>query len=752
MGTVTRLEGRAPVLALVAATAAALAYAYTFTFSQFVPYDDEGYFTVTVQHLLDGHRLYDDVPVPYGPFFYLSRWLIHGALRVPLVTDAVRLITIGHWLLCAALLAAVTYRLSHRRDGRLWLTTITFVAMVLQLSTAAREPGHPQELAALLIGVVCLLATFVAPGQRSLACGLLGAAAGASLLVKINVGVFLAAGMGVALVLLGPTGGWWRLVRRGSIVVIALPFALLRRDVGQLWAAEFCAVTTVGIALAWIVAYRIELDVRCTPRDVFLYPVGMLCATVVTVGFMMLRGTSLAGLWSGAVLQPVQFPLQFGWPVRIGGYAVLCGAMSAALLLLYETGGERTRARLVSRVLPPCKLGAAGFAIGEALTERWGRTPETLLTYGPAFLWLALVPPIGVRWSPREAFGRTLLCLIAAPQVLIAYPVPGSQVLFGTMVIVVIGVLLLSDVLVALESAGSPQWVRIGRLGCVASVAAVLAALGFHASGSVAAYAYGRPLNVDGGRLLRLPLQDTLLYQWLVDNVEASSDTFVSPIGLNSLYSWTHRKPAGPVVIGNSWKAISASQQQVMVGAHQAYPNLVVIDHPGFFEPMPRDSAPFLIYIDQQFRPVARFGPYLLKIRNDRKEFAPSGCAYPGSAEAGGSAALVLRLGLPPRAIAGRVASVTVVDLYRDGLIADTASGDARLQASLHNGAGQTLLARGAAAVDMDVLRRQEGLVLTFPNPPAGGLGALPAVCLMDGDRRRLLTLPVVQALALGAR
>src|SRR2546426_5044691 len=225
MGTVTRLEGRAPVLALVAATAAALAYAYTFTFSQFVPYDDEGYFTVTGQHLLDGHRLYDDVPVPYGPFFYLSRWLIYGALRVPLVTDAVRSITIGHWLLCAALLAAVTYRLSHRRDGRLWLTTITFVAMVLQLSTAAREPGHPQELAALLIGVVCLLATFVAPGQRGLACGLLGAAAGASLLVKINVGVFLAAGMGVALVLLGPTGGWWRLVRRGWILVIAPPFS-----------------------------------------------------------------------------------------------------------------------------------------------------------------------------------------------------------------------------------------------------------------------------------------------------------------------------------------------------------------------------------------------------------------------------------------------------------------------------------------------------------------------------------------------
>src|SRR5437667_11314955 len=410
----------------------------------------------------------------------------------------------------------------------------------------------------------------------------------------------------------------------------------------------------------------------------------------------------------------MQVPSQLGWPVRISGEAVLCGAVSAALLLLYETGGERIRARLAFRVLPLCKLGAAALAIGEALDERWSSSPHTLLTCGPAVLWLALVPPPGTGWSSREVFGRTLLCLIAAPQVLMAYPVPGSQVLFGTMAIVVIGVLLLSDVLAGLESARSSQWVRVGRVGYVACVATVRAALILHAKASLSAYAQGRPLDAHGCRLLRLPLQDALLYQWLVDNVEGSSDTFVSPIGLDSLYAWTHRKPAGPVVIDDSWKLI--------------------------------------IYIDRIFRPVARFGPYVLKIRHDRKEFAPSGCAYPGSAEAGGSAALVLRLGLPPRAIAGRVASVTVVDLYRDGLIADTASGDARLQASLHNGAGETLLARGAAAVDIDVLRRQEGLVLTFPNPPAGGLGALPAVCLMDGDRRRLLTLPVVQALALGAR
>src|SRR2546428_8755839 len=499
MGTVTRREGRAAVLALVAATAAALAYAYTFTFSQFVPYDDEGYFTVTVQHLLDGHRLYDDVPVPYGPFFYLSRWLIYGALRVPLVTDAVRLITIGHWLLCAALLAAVAYRLSHRRDGRVWLTTITFAAMTLQLSTVAQEPGHPQELAGLLIAVACLLATFVSPRQRGLACGLLGAAAGATLLVKINVGVFFAAGTGAALVLLGPTGGWWRVPRWGSIVVVALPFVLMRQHVGQLWAAEFCAVATLGIALVWIAAYRVEVDLRCTARDLCRFPIGILSATVVSVGFILRHGTSLRGLWNSAVLRPMQVPSQFGWPVRIGGDAVLCGPLSAPLLLLYETGGERIRARLASRVLPLCKLGAAALAIGEALDERWSSSPHTLLTCGPAVLWLALVPPPGTGWSSREVFGRTLLCLIAAPQVLMAYPVPGSQVLFGTMAIVVIGVLLLSDVLAGLESARSSQWGRgVGRVGYLACVATVLASLSLHAKASVSAYAQGRPLDADG--------------------------------------------------------------------------------------------------------------------------------------------------------------------------------------------------------------------------------------------------------------
>src|SRR5207247_6244071 len=126
--------------------------------------------------------------------------------------------------------------------------------------------------AALLIVAACLLGTFVSAGQRGLMCGLLGAAAGASLVVKINVGVFLAAGTGVALVLLGPTGGWWRVPRWGSIVVVALPFVLMRQSVGQLWAAEFCAVATLGIALVWIAGHRVEADGRCTAREPCLFP------------------------------------------------------------------------------------------------------------------------------------------------------------------------------------------------------------------------------------------------------------------------------------------------------------------------------------------------------------------------------------------------------------------------------------------------------------------------------------------------
>ena len=52
--------------------------AYLDVFSTFWQYDDEGFMMLTVKHFLDGYPLYNEIWTPYGPFYYLYKWVVHG--------------------------------------------------------------------------------------------------------------------------------------------------------------------------------------------------------------------------------------------------------------------------------------------------------------------------------------------------------------------------------------------------------------------------------------------------------------------------------------------------------------------------------------------------------------------------------------------------------------------------------------------------------------------------------------------------
>ena len=53
-------------------------HAYFAQFSSFMEFDDEGYMMMIVKHVLDGGKLYDEVPTPYGPFYFSVRLVLHG--------------------------------------------------------------------------------------------------------------------------------------------------------------------------------------------------------------------------------------------------------------------------------------------------------------------------------------------------------------------------------------------------------------------------------------------------------------------------------------------------------------------------------------------------------------------------------------------------------------------------------------------------------------------------------------------------
>src|ERR1700733_901641 len=146
-----------PLLCL-GVTLCGVAYAGVWAFSGFERYDDEGVVMLFVQHLLSGHAIYDRINCLYGPFYLFLRWVVFGVLEVPLGNDALRIESLVTWLLTTLLLAMTASRLAGRLASRVGLTALVWILSVCQLFVLSREPGHPQEVVALLLAAALYVA------------------------------------------------------------------------------------------------------------------------------------------------------------------------------------------------------------------------------------------------------------------------------------------------------------------------------------------------------------------------------------------------------------------------------------------------------------------------------------------------------------------------------------------------------------------------------------------------------------------
>src|SRR5262249_16063728 len=197
-------------------------------FSIFHFYDDEGCILITVRSFIDGHALYDDVFSMYGPLPVLLKWVLFTATGQPVGHDAGRLLSLASWLATSALAGAIALRLT----GSLVAGCVGMVFVFQGLGLTTWEPGHPQELCALLLVLVVLLATFVGlkSGRRAVPIvAALGIAAGCLAMSKINVFVFLMLALGAAALAFTPRT---RLVVALDIIyavgLLAAPTMLMR--------------------------------------------------------------------------------------------------------------------------------------------------------------------------------------------------------------------------------------------------------------------------------------------------------------------------------------------------------------------------------------------------------------------------------------------------------------------------------------------------------------------------------------------
>jgi hypothetical protein len=607
----------------------ALAAAYFSIFSEFATYDDEGTLLVTLKAFTQGHVLYRDVYSEYGPFYYEVFGGLFALTGKAVTTDASRTIVCFVWVGTSLLYGVAAQRLT----GRLALGVIAAAAAFASLGVLASEPMHPQGLCALLLAAFTLLAT-LRPGRRPLLGGAAaGALLGALVMTKVNLGAFAIAAVILAAVLSIESLRRHRwLVALVCLGMLAMPFAVLVRDLNEAWVRELLLIELLAIAAILVAATPFaparnrDGEERPLLRWLLGAAAGLLVAAIAILVAIFLTGLSPADVWKGMVTEALRVrdvlisPLPY--PRAAVDWAV--AALAASFLVVRL----RPSAAAGPSLWPGLLRAGAGVAILLVVTHiapfSVGPNAENPVVVPMALAWVAAIPPAGVVEPAARRFLRILLPALAVAETLQVYPVAGSQMGIAATTFVPVAALCLFDALTELngwsESRGSRA---IGRLAIVVAIlaTALAAQLTLDAvlrPGLTAAVTYRHdlePLPFPGATTLRLPAERVEVYAGLVDLLHRHRcTTFVGYPNLDSLYLWSGIEPPPPRPPGAWMKALTAAQQQRAVDAMKASPRPCAIRSDVLAEAWlhgePPPETPLVEYIFNGFRPVATVGEF----------------------------------------------------------------------------------------------------------------------------------------------
>lgn len=596
-------------LACVPFLLAAAAYAYFVVFSRPMS-PDEGYLMITVRSFLSEGSLYDTVYTQYGPFYYCYEWFLHAVLSVPLTHDATRWLCAAHWLGAATLLGFAGWRMTGSAFGGL----LVFTQAVVHLAGLATEPGHPQELVALLLAAALWM---VAGGKRAMPPLLaLGGIAALLAFTKINVGVFF----GIAVLLTLRAWGPDRLSRRlwGWVTMLlcaAAPLVLMRSHLGAEWCRNFSLVLSAAIVGSIVMTHWPSLAPASKGKLHGRVAVGFLSVAGVLIGVTLATGTSWRGLADGLFLTPLKMSgvalLPLTAPVGVLANAAL--ALAAAISFRWLGG----RANFVVTLLKGCYAALGLFLwLGEVQAQILWLLP-----------WVWLVgSPVGDQddGASQNGFARTFLSMAAAWQALQAYPIAGSQVTIATLLLVVSYVVCAADVW--RELAARPWWRGLSagwpagrvRLAQAFMVLGLLLVFTNHWCGLRKAQAHHASLprlDLPGSHLVRMEAETAGMYRALSGYLRTNCETFVSYPGINSLHFWSGRPPPTHIN-GTGWGQLSPGQQERILQAlrESKRPLLVVVEAAmqSWNGEGPAPIRPLVRFVRQNCRPIARLDRFLV--------------------------------------------------------------------------------------------------------------------------------------------
>jgi hypothetical protein len=539
----------------------------------FRPWDDMGYLMLTQKTLAAGHPLYDQTFSQYGPGYYVWARLLRGLLGVPLSHDSTLLLTAAARVAVALLCAGYVARLSRS----VFLTALTCFAVFHVLAVLDREPGHPQEFCALLLGGMLLAASFLTGGRRVVVnLGAIGFLIGLLAMTKPNLGVFAALAGWVSLSNLVATR-WSRhlLFGAGALTALALPLALMRHNLDG--AGPYCLLEsgTILLLLARLVASQPE---RSLPLKALVAPAGgCLAGLLVCAGYALATGTSPGGLAHGLVLQHLGFDRAFSfWPAF--GYKEVLLSLGVASLVLIAT--RRGRGQKAARLSTLVKIGVPSLLVLLALWP--GVTVGAVFTACLPLIVATGQPSAQQPKSACEVAPRQFAVSLAVLTALWGYPVWASQAHLSLFLLIPVAMVGCADGIRygywQFGGRDSALWHKGPRIALSHLAALVLVGLSvFSAAGEAGTYSRMEPSGLRGSRLLHMPREQGDLYRRIIQSARAHGRSFYTMPGLGSLYFWAAADP--PTCINpTAWMTLlTPAQQAKVVEDLQKAPDLCVI-------------------------------------------------------------------------------------------------------------------------------------------------------------------------------
>jgi hypothetical protein len=607
---------------------AGLRYAYYSIFSVFRFYDDEGTQMLRVSTLVENPGAYDSIAGPYGPFYYLYKYALHGWLHLPITHDVTRLTTIVLWALIAVACAIFVYRLSRS----IILAAVVQMQLILQLGELVSEPGHPQEIALLLVSFALLASSFVIHRRGSLPGMIaLGAATGALLLVKLNVGIFLAASVALAILFSLPRnalmiGLTWTFAAGG----VMLPAALMWRHLDTAWGRNYCAFVTLVIGASLVAAVRSTEGNELRWRQVAIISAAA-AFTVISVCVVILAwGNPLSAIANSIFLRAANFTSIRVIPAPIPETVVAASLTSFLLAMCYALYAPQIRQHDGWRlVVASIKLVYGCFAFYSLFQSG----PQLLLQSIPLpFLWFVVVRT-DAETSDLRLFPRVLLCLLAAYQILQAYPLYATQSTWTVYLVAPLAAICVADGWYTILKTAERHWqwdagrcLRHRLLPSLSALLLIFAGAVYYRKADVAgleaAYRRNAPLALPGASKLRFFPPRVVELHSLIDHIKTSCDGFVGMPGVGSLYFWTQIAP--PAAINGAWILnLEEPYQRSIVEKMRTYERPCVVYNPKYLRSYLRNRPldqrqPLVEYIQQNFMAGPQIGGYTLLLGGER--------------------------------------------------------------------------------------------------------------------------------------